>query len=83
LIIEETLEVGELDLVGLEEVHQLEEPVKPSLLDFLFLNPEDALESPLEVVLEDEAIEVSVEALEALFNSDLLPDDPVLDLLND
>lgn len=83
MIIEETLEVGELDLVGLEEVHQLEEPVKPSLLDFLFLNPEDALESPLEVVLEDEAIEVSVKALEALFNSDLLPDDPVLDLLND
>ena len=83
MIIEETLEVGELDLVGLKEVHQLEEPVKPSLLDFLFLNPEDALESPLEVILEDEAIKVSVEALEALFNSDLLPDDPVLDLLND
>jgi hypothetical protein len=77
------LEVGELDLIGLVEVHQLEEPIKPSLLDFLFLNSEDALESPLEVILEDEAIEVTVEALEALFNSDLLSDDPVFDLLDD
>lgn len=83
MIIEESLEVGDLYLISLVEVHELEESVEFDLLDFFFLNSEDALEAPLEIILQYESIEVSIKALECLFNSDILLDDPLLDLLYD
>jgi sulfur relay (sulfurtransferase) DsrF/TusC family protein len=41
------------------------------------------LESPLEVVFKDETVEIAIEALECLFNSYSLLEDPVLNLLDD
>jgi hypothetical protein len=80
---EESLEVRELDLICLVKIHQFEESIKPSLLDFFFLDLKNAIEAPLEIFFQNKAIKVSIKTLKGLFYGYSLFHDPVLNLLDD
>lgn len=79
---EEPLEVRELDLPLLEEVHEAVEPVQLSSDDLFFINLQQAHQSVLQVHFTNEAVKVLIKALEGILDRQLRLLDPLFDLLH-
>jgi hypothetical protein len=81
LVIHQPLDVLQLHASDLVEIHQSQQPVQFGRNHLFWLNHQDCQQRVLQVLLRDDSIEVSVEALEGFFSGNVFLGDPVPELL--
>ena len=78
----ESLEIGELDLPLLKKVHEPVESVQLGLEDLAFVDLQQADQRMFQVRFAHVPVKVCIETLEGILHRQILPPNPLLDLLH-